>query len=483
MATILELFKSQQTKLYGNLDNVRIESRGLINPPRGAALLASSPNKLADLIGGQIGGAIGGTANRPDDTIFTNDSFLGKPISLFKTPETLRNAIEADTPYYVKQSPSPESIVNKIKQGSSSPIGVATNIGFNLIKGLKDRNPTRDNPYGAKYSTTVAGKTINETKTFSNFYQENVTAKNKHTGKLEWVGGSIKKRDDNKILKGKSFDIINYDIISSLSDKTDFEINDYTDFKTKNTLNVPFVFIQMYDKPTQNILLPGTISGISEDINPLITDFRYVGSPFNVYKYGGVSRELKFELKMYYVDTPTKLSMQRNLDKLRKLVFPDESISVNTYPNNGGYSPMLYNPNLVYLTINGLYSKLFGIIDNLSISIDDATPWESVDITNPLVEPGNSAATPYPSVINVQIGMKIIEKPKIVEQKYVYNFTGLSAKTATEVSVQSITQQGVNGGGFEFDSNKAAAEGRYEDIKKETERQAALEKYEREQKK
>jgi len=208
MATILDLFKSQKSSIYGQLDNIRIESRGLINPPRGAALLASSPNALADLIGGQIGGALGGTANRPSDTVFRNDSFLAKPISLFKTPQSLRNAIDADTSYYVKRSPSPESIFNKIKQGSSSPLGVAANIGFGLLKGLKDRNPTRDNPYGAKYSTTFDGKTINETKTFSNFYQTNTAKKNK-SGKLEWVGGQIKKRDDNPNLKGKSFDIIN----------------------------------------------------------------------------------------------------------------------------------------------------------------------------------------------------------------------------------------------------------------------------------
>ena len=51
MATILDLFKSQKKDIYGKSNNIRIESRGLINPPRGAALLASSPNALADLIG------------------------------------------------------------------------------------------------------------------------------------------------------------------------------------------------------------------------------------------------------------------------------------------------------------------------------------------------------------------------------------------------------------------------------------------------
>ena len=81
MATLLDLFKSQKKDLYGKSENIRIESRGLINPPRGAALLASSPNALADLIGNQVSGVLKGSANRPSDTIFRNNTPFAKPIS------------------------------------------------------------------------------------------------------------------------------------------------------------------------------------------------------------------------------------------------------------------------------------------------------------------------------------------------------------------------------------------------------------------
>jgi hypothetical protein len=431
MATILDLFKSQKKDIYGKSNNIRIESRGLINPPRGAALLASSPNALADLIGGQIGGALGGSANRPSDTIFRNDSFLAKPISLFKTPETLRRAIEAETDYYVKKSPSPESIFNKIKQGSSSPLGVAANIGFGLLKGLKDRNPTRDNPYGTKYSTTFDGKTVNETKSFSNFatkdkvgfYQEYIKSTNPITGQEEYRAGTIKKRNENNLLKGKSFDIINKDILESLSTADNYTDTKFEDFKKNNTLNTPFVYIKTYGKTDSGILLPGTISGISEDFAPEISEFRYIGSPFNVYKYAGVSRSLKFELKLYYYDYNTKITMTKNMDKLRKLVFPDEDISVNKYNNSAGASPMLFNPNLVYLTINGLYDNLFGIIDTLSISIDEAASWGSEDAGNASLSSSKVAPEMYPSIINISLGMKIIENPDIKDNKYVYNFS------------------------------------------------------------
>ena len=437
MATILDLFKSQKKDIYGKSENIRIESRGLINPPRGAALLASSPNALADLIGGQIGGLLGGSANRPSDTIFRNNSFLAKPISLFKSPEGLRKAVDAGTVYFVKKSPSPNSIIATIKQGASNPLGVAANVGFGLLKGLKDRNPTRDNPYGAKYTTTLGDKTINATKSFSQFgtkdkvgfYQEYVKKSNPITGETEYVGGTIKSRNENKLLKDKSFDIINRNILEALSTADDYTDKAYEEFQKNNTLNTPFVYIKTYGKADSGILLPGTISGISEDFAPEISEFRYVGSPFNVYKYGGVSRSLKFELKLYYYDLKTKVTMKKNLDKLRKLVFPDEDISVNQYNNSAQASPMLFNPNLVYLTINGLYDSLFGIIDTLSISIDESTSWGSEDAGNANLSSSTKAPEIFPTVVSVSMGMKIIENPNVKDKKYVYDFTGNTPQT------------------------------------------------------
>lgn len=180
MPTIRELFKSQQKNLYGKSENVRINSLGLINPPRGAALLVSSPNALADLIGNQIGGILKGSANRPTDTIFRNDTFIAKPISLFKTREGLRNAVEAGTDYFVKKSPAPSSIFSNLKQGATNPagmlkqaaVGAINNIGGNksglntLREDLKKRSQEKNSEYGSKYQEDRFGKKIDKTKTF-----------------------------------------------------------------------------------------------------------------------------------------------------------------------------------------------------------------------------------------------------------------------------------------------------------------------------
>ena len=126
--------------------------------------------------------------------------------------------------------------------------------------------------------------------------------------------------------------------------------------------------------------------------------------------------------------------MKKSLDRLRQLVFPDENLSAVEYNNNKGYSPLFFTPNLVYLTINGLYEDVLGIIDTLSFTIDDNTPWAT---TSNLTD--GSSVRAHPTVINVSLGMKIIEHPAIKidgknakfvygeskENKYVNYFTGL----------------------------------------------------------
>ena len=73
---------------------------------------------------------------------------------------------------------------------------------------------------------------------------------------------------------------------------------------------------------------------------------------------------------MYYLDESTKISMKRSLDKLRGLVYPDEAITAVAYPNGTDYSPLNYNGNLIYLTINGLYENLSTFSGSAITNID-----------------------------------------------------------------------------------------------------------------
>jgi hypothetical protein len=436
MPTILDLFKEQKKDLYGKSENIRIESRGLINPPRGAALLASSPTKLGDLIGNQIAGAIGGSANRPSDTIFKGKSFLSKPISLFKTPGALRNAVDAGTEYFIKpEPPSPNSIIATIKQGASSPAATVANLAINAIKGLKDKNPSRGLPYGQKYQSTDAGKTILETTKFSThftFYNDSKEA-------LDKVIGTVVKRDPQQ---KKTWDNANDTILKTESLTQTQLVELQKEYELQNQVWITF------QKYGNNEIVPfvGTLTGISEDVTPEWTNFRYLGSPFKSYRYLGVERTLNFELKLYYKEVLEKQVMIKKINYLKSLAFPYDTISQIQYKKDMGTKNMepvtlkqinsnsdstttsestqyAFSPNLIYLSMGDMYKNLFGFIETLSFTIDENTTWTNLNYN---MEDGKSNEL-YPSVVSVSIGMKIIEQhleTKGTVTKYKYDFDG-----------------------------------------------------------
>ena len=70
----------------------------------------------------------------------------------------------------------------------------------------------------------------------------------------------------------------------------------------------------------------------------------------------------------------------------------------------------------------GLYKNLLGIIETLSFSIEDNTTWSNFDSN---MEGDFSKNELYPSIISVNVGMKIIENHKVDKgtvTKYKYNF-------------------------------------------------------------
>ena len=430
MPTISDLFKNQKKDLYGKSDNIRIESRGLLNPPRAAALLLSSPNALGDLIGNQLAGAIGGSANRPSDTIFRNKSFLAKPISLFKTQAGLRNAINDGDEYFVKQAPAGASILGKLKQGASSPLGAVAAVGIDLLQGLKKKNPTKGSPYGHKHQMDINGKTLQETKIFTGFYEKyeykQLTGTSK--GRASWVVSDIEKRDS--IPFNQRWDNSN----NTVNALETFLIDEYPEIDIDNIFaNQVWVY---FKKAGNKEIIPftGTITGLSEDVTPEWTNFKYLGSPFKTYRYQGVERSLKFELKLYYITPLQKNVMIKKINYLKSLAFPYEQISEITHRNKDAENPPGYtpptsqyavSPNLVTLTIGDVYQNIFGFIESLSFSIDDNTSWPNSNFN--MEKKGDN--TLYPSVVSVSIGFTIIENHKTTQKdgitKYKYDFDGL----------------------------------------------------------
>lgn len=444
MATIRDLFKSQKKDLYGLSGTALIESRGLINPPRVAALLTSSPDALADLIGNQIGGALGGNPNRVSDTIFRKPKGVKtKPVTLpAVTQSLLRDSVNAKDKYYIKQSPAPGSVFGKIKSGGSSPLGAAAALaagaintfgsknGINKLKEkLKFKKPDAGKSYGPQWTSEdlESSKLRNEDYTFSKYEPVYKTYDGKDvkpsTGKSrpeELAQTGITERDITK-----TYDTAN-DSINSTVIVYDGKLDSWK--KDNNKAGIVSVVIKPYGKD-YNILLPGSISGLSEDFSNEIQNFKYVGSPFNTYRFTGVERSIKFELKLYYTNETEKVTMITKINSLKELMFPYDMISEMTYADSKT-SQIAFSPNLIYLTIDGYYKNMFGIMDTLSVSIDDNTTWALNDFEE------DSNDKPYPTVINVSFGMKVIENPIIKDKRFNYNFDGNGIKTASTIDFE-----------------------------------------------
>lgn len=451
--TLRDLFKSRKGEVYGSTGNqIFIETQGVVNVPRQAALLASSPSGLNQLIGNQIGGLFKGSANRPSDTIYPSNSPIAKPVSLIPGALTgVRDAVEGgeDKRYFINKKPSGNSLVGQLRSGTKPTAligGAAVNALKNpfraakgiadMLKGLQDKENSRAE-YGTKYSEVQsAGDPDSKIIT-----TDDVTYKTHFRQYVRQPDGKFSRGDlyprQNTTFVGdvRPFSQIVYEIQTNKSGWQD---------KNKY-INVPYVGIRLYDRD-EEFFFPATVTGLNENFTPEVTSFRYVGSPFNLYGYKGIERSLQFSFKLYFTDHATKLSMIRTLNKLRTLVFPNPNLAGITYANTNSSALLAIKPNLIYLTISGVYENMMGIVDSFGISIEDSVPWVT---TVPDSEQFNNGMQgeavgekPYPSVINCTFGMKIIESPNV---RVDAETTKKTDSTGKEVDIQKVT-----GGEFEY---------------------------------
>jgi hypothetical protein len=420
--------------IYG-LDAPRISLKGAVDPARTLSVNSSKYQDTKSTSGKiTIGSLLGGSANRPSDIIFKDKT--GAPITkgtLGGGPGDyvgLRNSVENGTSYYVSQFPAGKSPFAGVLKGDLNSIGAnvagaTINAAKNLIQAgvskviKKSRNQDanqeiKTNEEKPKITPTNSKWEYNKPTNFiDNHKNESTNVAKNYTKWYRGENGKLVEREQQFYNAGVSkIDSINGEILTYLVSKrknqpvTDDSIKDI-----KSIENVPYVRFKLHqsDADGNNILLPGTISGITEDVSPEWSSFKFIGSPFNQYRYLGVERSISFDMKLYATTRLEMVSMTKNVYRLRKLVYPDENISAIQYPNSNRYSPIVFNGNLVRLTVNGFYYDVFGFIESLNISIDDSTSWV-----------GDSVLSP--SVINVSIGFKVIDEVEVDEQTLNFKF-------------------------------------------------------------
>jgi hypothetical protein len=435
MPSIRELFKSEVEGLTDGLykkSKIYIESQGAINPPRLKALALASPVAAVEFASIAAAAALGvpiASANRPSDTIFGNPTPFAKPLIGLAGPLAQRNTgiINPRKAYYVKPASAPYQVVNQIKNGiSTNPLGTLLTAAKNELRDgtLKEIFAKRTNvsdKYGSQYQHIgTRSKPLISDKKFSENAPNYSVSTNLNTKRKEYNQSSVsgKARVKSAMSAGNSkWDVINNDLLSG-------QYKEISDLEIANkNVNIPYVAFKLYGRGGEdaNILLPGTVTGLSEDVEPNWNTYKYIGSPFNTYRYSGVERSIKFDLKLYATDAAHLKNLRKNLDKLRETTFPDKYI---TEVKSGGKTITNgFNPNLVTLTISGYYAKLFGFIDGLNISVDDGVPWPTDSDFDGVTSPT------HPSIISVSISMKVIEvvqlKSESGTQTLKYNFTGV----------------------------------------------------------
>jgi hypothetical protein len=131
------------------------------------------------------------------------------------------------------------------------------------------------------------------------------------------------------------------------------------------------------------------------------------------------------------------------INYLKSLAFPDKDIK--TITSGGNTSQYAMAPNLVRVSIGSLYKEIPGYIESLGFQIDDNTTWANFDAFN---EDKNQFM--YPSMVDVSIGLKIIEDHKIESGEgdtkvYRYDFNGqLQSKDREDIKqvLKLLTEMG-----------------------------------------
>ena len=420
--------------IYGT-ETPRISLKGTVDPARSLATTSAryndDPTKKPPLL--NLGSLMGGSANRPSDTIF--ESKTSSPVTKGTLPAAVgdhtaeRYAVEANTDYFISKVPTgPNALSGVLKGDMNQMAGKAIGAGIGAAKkaiGKAVTNlVTKKRKKGQKQqpgntNTNLAGKLYSNKQKNSDYFTN-------YSGKTPT---KITERKPNEYISLNEF---NYTLLKNGDFTDDAEFKQAT--KANNKLGQSYIKIKPYGKQ-YSLAFPASITGLNEDIAPEWTDFKYLGSPYKIKRYAGVERSLKFEFKLYYLDEVTKYRMISNLNSLKELVFPYNEISDIQYGDKS--TALAYSPNLIELSIGQLYNNVLGVIDSLSFSIDDNISWATTDPNQASVAEFNNAL--YPTVINVSFGMKIIER-HLVDDSAVntgtkvmrYRFDGYNNYTISE---------------------------------------------------
>jgi hypothetical protein len=393
----------------------------------------NDPDKKGKM-GFNLGNLFGGSANRPSDTIF--ESKTGAPISKGAQPVNgdwsgLKYAVEEGKDYLVSQAPMDSNFLTGLLKGNT------TDIAQNVVGKAADAVASAVRKGAVKLLTGKRKKGKSTYESNAEFQPNTYKKQNSEYFKTYLKAEGFVKRTDGKIT---NWDDINDELLN----KTTFTKTELDKVIEKN-LKTAVTFIKFQaNNADKYLVFPATIGDITETIQPEWNNFRYVGSPFKIYRYAGVQREIKFDFKVYWLDTNSlgttnqMYVMSKKLEELRKLAFPQEKLAVIQLGGASNYAPLAFTPNIVKFSLGNFYKNMDCIITSMDMNIDSDISWASDD---PFFATQGSETIVYPTVVNVSMGLTILETHTIngTAATITYNMDTVSA-LATSTSATTTKQ-------------------------------------------
>lgn len=409
------LFYKNLPSLYGS-DLARISSKGSIDPARTLSVKSSryvDLGKNRPTLGKLIGNLLGGSANRPSDTIFPANSdgkgiAIEPPVSVNGQPvnqnwDGLKYAVEAGKNYAVSQEPAGKNALTGLLKGNPSDfarnaVGATTGaakqaIGKLAVNALTSKRRTNIGDLSDKLKKS---ENLNTQFRILNRKEKpgSKFIKTPNLGFIDVEKLGIKDRHyliDNALLKEP---LVGYSRLQSIIEQN-----------TGNNLQ----FIKIKEESSKNyILFPATITDIQDNMTPEWNSFKYVGSPFNNYRYTGVERKIGFNFRVYWIENGDQEIMKLKLNLLRELVYPNRNLTTINLTGTE-YTPLVFKPNTIQLSIGDLFKNIKGFVSNLSITTPQDAPWAT---SNPNFLKENKNIV-YPTFVDISFEMTVIENHRI----------------------------------------------------------------------
>lgn len=173
--------------------------------------------------------------------------------------------------------------------------------------------------------------------------------------------------------------------------------------------NFPRDLIQLYFDDITNdkrLQFRAAITNITETHTPEWNQHTYIGRPYPIHQYKGVSRTLTFDFKVYAMNKDELKNIWEKINYLTGLTHPASYVSSD---QSAGYM----TPPYIELTFGRLFSRVPGYINSLNYTVAEGTSWDLVE--------------ELPIGIDVNVGFTIIEKQALAAGSKFYGDAPLTA--------------------------------------------------------